>query len=216
LKALKKGFLVLIVGVTLVFLSFLPWDMFLPPWKVMQNRDWVVDSGDEIIFQLDLLWGDTIQGQIWCYGGNSDIDFLITDSAGKAFLNPGRIYNGHRFKWHVPYNDIYSFKFGNTFSESSKDVGYLLSSYYYMHVFLISAAMLVPIGLFLVLREVLKTPITSSKRNSKQSSPLLVEGESKDLIEGLQKETEDLKSAVKDLQATIVDLLKRTKEPESD
>jgi hypothetical protein len=216
LKALKKGFLVLIVGVIIVFLSFLPWDMFLPPWNVVQSRDWIINSGAEEILQVDLLWGATIQGQIWCYGGNNDIDFIITDSGGKAFLNPGKIYNEHRFRWHVPYNDIYSLKFDNTFSGSSKDVGYLISSYYYMYVFLISGAILVTIGLFLVLKEVAKTAMASSERNSKQPSPILVEEESKKLIEGLQKETEDLKSAVKDLQSTIVDLLERAREPKSD
>lgn len=216
MKALKKGFLVLIVGIIFVFLSFIPWDMFLPAWNVMHGRNLIINSGTERVLQVDLLWGATVQGQIWCYGENNDIDFLVTDSSGNICLNPGRVYNEHRFKWYVPYNDIYSLKLSNTFSLSSKDVGYLIFSYYYMHVFLISGAMLVAIGLFLTLREVFKTPITSSKKNSKQPSPLLVEGESKALIEGLQKETEDLKSAVKDLQTTIVDLLKRTKEPESD
>ena len=216
MEALKKGFLVLIVGITIVFLSFLPWDMFLPSWNVVQGRDWIINSGDEGILQVDLLWGAMIHGQIWCYGGNNDIDFLVTDSGGNVCLNPGRIYNEHRFKWHVPYNDVYSFKFGNTFSWSSKDVGYLIFSYYYMHVFLIIGAILVAIGLFLVLKELMRTAIVSSKRNSKQPSPLLVEEESKELIEGLQKETQDLKSAVKDLQITIVDLLERTREPKSD
>ena len=216
MKNLKKSFLVLIVGISLVFLSFLPWDTFLPPWNVVQGRDWIINSGAEGILQVDLLWGATIQGQIWCYGGNSDIDFLVTDSGGNVWLNPGRIYNGHRFKWYVPYNDIYSFKFGNTFGWSSKDVGYLIFSYYYMHVFLIIGAILVAIGLSLILKEVTKTAIASSKRNFKQPSPLMVEEESKKLIAGLQKETEDLKSAVKDLQTTIVDLLERTREPKSD
>lgn len=216
LKALNKGFLILIVGIIIVFLSFLPWDMFLPPWNVVQTRDWIINSGAEIIFQVDLLWGATIQGQIWCYGGDNDIDFLITDSAGKAFLNPGRIYSGHRFKWHVPYDDVYSLKFDNAFSLSSKDVGYLIFSYYYMHVFLIIGASLVAIGLFLALKEVMKTAITRPERNSKHPSSLVVEEESKELIERLQKETADLKSAVKDLQTTIVDLLERAKKPKDD
>jgi len=216
LKALKKGFLILIVGIIIVFLSFLPWDMFLPPWNVGATRDWTINSGAEIIFQVDLLWGATIQGQVWCYGGDNDIDFLISGSAGEAFLNPGRICSGYRFKWHVPYNDVYSIRFNNAFSESSKDVGILISSYYYMHVFLIIGALLVAIGLFLALKEVMKTAIVRPERNFKHPSSLLVEEESKKLIEGLQKETEDLKSAVRDLQITIVDLLERTKKPKSD
>lgn len=216
MKALKKDCLVLIIGVIIVFLSFLPWDMLLPPWNVTQDRDWIINSGTDGILQIDLLWGSTIQGQIWCYGGNNDIDFLVTDSSGNVCLNPGRVYNEHRFKWHVPHNDIYSFKFGNTFSQGSKDVGYLIFSYYYMHVFLIAGAILVAVGLFLMLKELMKAAIVSSKRNSKQPSPLMVEDESKKLIEGLQKETEDLKSAVKDLQDTIVKLLERTSEPKSD
>ena len=211
MEALKKGFLVLIVGITLVFLSFLPWEMFLPPWNVVQGRDWIISSGAEGILQVDLLWGATIKGQIWCYGGDNNIDFLITDSGSNVCLNPGRVYNEHRFRWHVPYNDIYSFKFDNTFSWSSKDVGYLISSYYYTHVFLIIGAIFVATGLFLMVREIIKR-----KRNSEQPRPPLVEEESKELIEKLQKETEDLKVAVKDLQATIIKLLERTREPRSD
>jgi len=199
------------VGLIIVFLSFFPWEMLLPPWNVVQGRDWIINSGTERILQVDLLWGATIKGQIWCYGGNNDIDFLITDSGGNICLNPGRIHNEQRFKWHVPYNDIYSFKLNNTFSLNPKDVGYLIYSYYYMHVFLIIGAILVATGVSLTLREVIKR-----KENSKQPSPPLVEEESKELIRGLQKETEDLKSAVKDLQATIVELLDRAKRQESD
>jgi hypothetical protein len=215
LKILKKGVLVLTIGIIFMFLSFLPWDMFLPPWKVMQNKDWVVDSGKEIVFQLELLWGDAIQGQIWCNGGNDDVCFLITDSGNNICLNPGRVYNGHRFMWHVPYNGIYSFKFDNTFSESSKDVGYSLASYYYKHVFLLIGVISVAGGLFLTLKEATKSAIAGSERDSKQPRPMTVEAESKKLIEGLQKETEDLKSAVKDLQTTIVELLERAREPKS-
>ncbi len=216
MKALKKGFLVLIAGFAILFLSFFPWDMFLPPWQSWQYRDWIINSGAEGFFQGELLWRATIQGQIWCGGENNDIDFCITDSGGNVCLNPGRIYNGYRFKWRVRYNDVYSFKFGNSFSESSKDVGYLVSSYYYMHVFLIIGAILVAIGLYLILKEVIKRAIARSERRSKQPSPLLVEAESRVLIEGLQKETEDLKSAVRDLQATIVELLERAREPKRD
>jgi len=211
LKALKKALLGLMVGLIIVFLSFFPWEMLLPPWNVVKGRNWIINSGTEGILQIDLLWGATVQGQIWCYGGNNDIDFLITDSGGNVCLNPGRIHNEQRFKWHVLYNDIYSFKLNNTLSWSSKDVGYLIRSYYYMHIFLIIGAVLVVTGLFLTLREVIKR-----KGNSKQPSPLLVEEGSKELIKGLRKETEDLKSAVKDLQATIVELLERAKRQESD
>lgn len=216
MEASKKGFLVLISGIPILFLSFFPWDMFLPPWQCWQYRDWIIDSGAEGFFQSDLVWGATIQGQIWCYGGNNDIDFLITDSGSNVCLNPGRIYNGYRFKWHVPYNDIYSFKFGNTFSDSSSDVGYLISSYYYMHVFLTIGVILVAIGLFVILKEAMKTASASPERKSEQPSPVLIEEESKESIKALQKETKDLKSAVRDLQATIVELLERTRKPKSD
>jgi len=217
LKALKKEFLVLIVGIVIFLLGFLvPWDTFLSPWNSVQGKDWIINSGAQGFLQVEFLWGATIRGQIWCYGGNNDIDFLIRDSGGNVCLNPGRVYNEHRFKWHVPYNDIYSFKFGNTFSGSSKDVGYLIFSYYYMHVFLIIGAIVVAVGLFLILKELIKTAVVSSERISKQPSPLLVEEESKELIVGLRKETEDLKSAVKNLQVTIAELLERTREPRTD
>lgn len=216
MEASKKGFLFLIFGIALSFLSFFPWDMLLPPWQCWQYRDWKIDSRAEGFFQSDLVWGATIQGQVWCYGGDNGIDFLITDSGSNVCLNPGRIYDGYRFKWHAPYNDIYSFKFGNTSSESSRNVGYLISSYYYMHVFLTIGVILVAIGLLVILKEAMKTVSASPERKSEQPSPVLIEEESKESIKALQKETEDLKSAVRDLQATIVELLERTREPKSD
>jgi hypothetical protein len=93
-------------------------------------------------------------------------------------------------------------------------VEYLISTYYYMHVLLIIGSMLVAIGLILTTKAI-RTKIPGSERSSEQPGPLVVEEESKWLIEGLKKETEDLKSAVRDLQATIAELLEHIKEPKS-
>jgi len=93
-------------------------------------------------------------------------------------------------------------------------VEYLISTYYYMHVLLIVGSMLVAIGLILTTKAI-RTKTPGSEKSSEQPSPLVVEEKSKWLIEGLKKETEDLKSAVKDLQGTIVELVEQIKKPKS-
>ena len=130
---------------------------------MMQASDWVIKEKTEKILQADLFWGTIIRGQIWCYGkyGQNEIDFLIEDSSGNVCLNLGRIPTEHRFRWNVPYNDLYSFKFDNAFSYYSKDVGFLIGSYYYFHAFLLLGTALMISGVIFIMKEVIKTRRTS-------------------------------------------------------
>lgn len=159
METLQRGFLVLILGIVIFSLSFLvPWDMFLPPWNITQDSSWKISPGVVGIVQINLFWGASVHGKIWCYGGNNDIDFRITNSRNHVVFDPGRIYNGYEFRWQAWSNDVYQFKFDNTISLfTTKDVGYLVYSYYYLHTLLIVGTILIITGVFLILKEAMKT-----------------------------------------------------------
>ena len=159
MKALQKRFIVLIIGIAILLLSFLiPWDMFLPPWNVAQGSSWHISPGVIGTVQIGLFWGSVVHGKIWCYGANNDIDFRIKNSGNRVVFNPGRIYNGYEFRWQAWSNDIYQFEFDNTISwVTTKDVGYLIYSYYYFHAFLLVGTILIVVGFFLILKEGIKT-----------------------------------------------------------
>lgn len=151
---IRKGTLILIAGIIILISSFVvPWDMFLPPFRVEQRSEWQISPNVVGIFPLDLIWGTGVHGTIYCSGGNDDIDFRITDSADHVLFNPGRIYSGYKFRWQAPYNDIYHFKFDNTISwVTAKTVGYWIELYYYFHVFLLVGIIVTIFGVYFLVR----------------------------------------------------------------
>lgn len=152
--SVRKGTLILIAGIVILFLSFLvPWDMFLPPFRVEQRWEWQISPNVVGIFPLDLIWGTRVNGKIYCSGANNDINFRITDSTGHVLFNLGRIYDGHEFRWQAPSNDIYHFKFDNTISwVTTKTVGYSIGLYYYFHVFLLVGIIAIIVGFYFIVK----------------------------------------------------------------
>lgn len=151
---LQKGTMILIAGIVILVSSFVvPWEMFLPPFQVVQKWEWEIGAGNVGIFTLDLVWGTRVHGLVDCLGGNDDIDFRITDSADNDLYNPGRIFKGYKFRWQAPSTDIFQFKFDNTISwVTTKTVGYSLGLYYYFHVLLLTGTIATIVGVYFIVK----------------------------------------------------------------
>jgi len=149
---IRKGTLILIAGIVTLISSFVvPWDMFLPPFRVEQKWEWQISPNVVGVSPLDLIWGTRIHGTIYCSGANNDIGFHIADSADRVIFNPGRIYSSYKFRWQAPYNDIYHLKFDNTISWfATKIVGYWIELYYYFHILLLVGIITIIVGVYFI------------------------------------------------------------------
>jgi hypothetical protein len=175
---IRRGTIILIAGIAILFLSFLvPWDMFLPPFQVEQRFEWQINPNVVGIFPRDLIWGTCVHGTIYCSGANDDIDFSITDSGDHVLFNPGRIYNGYKFRWQVPSNDIYHFKFDNTISwVTTKTVGYWIELYYYFHILLLVGTIATIVGVYFAVKGAIKMATKKNKVLCKHCGTMNLEG----------------------------------------
>lgn len=155
----KKGTIILTAGVAVLISSFaIPWHMFLPPLQVVQRWEWEVPPGVVRTAPIELIWGTQIHGLVYVQGGNGDIDFSITDSEGSILHNPGRISSGYAFRWQAPKTDLYHFEYDNSFSWfTTKTVGYRISLYYYSHLFLVAGVITIPVGIYFIVKGLVRT-----------------------------------------------------------
>jgi len=200
------------------------------------NEAFIVSAGTHQVRLGEILSGTKIGIQFEVTSGiDSDMYFFVADetsywrwTAGDAadmYLPRSRI-TALDINWTVPNTETWCFVWDNSVSPNNARVtaqiigywtktGYrdvtdyrplMDSQYAYVGISILLVGVAVTLGGGLIG----KAQRAHVERNSKRPSPLLVEEESKELIEGLQKEVEDLKNAVKDLQTTIANLLKRT------
>ena len=156
---MKKGTIISAAGIAVLISSFaIPWHIFLPPFQVVQRWEWEIDPGVVGTVPIELFWGTRIHGLVYVQGGNGDIDFRIIDSAGSILLNPGRISSGYEFKWQAPKTDFFHFKYDNSFSWfTTKTVGYRISLYYYSYLFLAVGIIIIPVGIYFIVKGIVRT-----------------------------------------------------------
>jgi len=155
----KRGTIILVAGIAVLISSFvIPWYMFLPPFQVVQRWEWEIRPGVVGTVPIELIWGTRFHGLVDVQGGDGDIDFSIIDSAGSVLYNPGRISWRYEFRWQAPKTDFFQFKYDNDFSWfTTKTVGYRISLYYYFHLFFVVGIIIILVGIYFIVKGVVRT-----------------------------------------------------------
>lgn len=152
-SVMKRGLVLVVVGIALLIVSFLPLHWVLPDW-IVSSGSYDLEPGGIGGPSLNLFFGSHLKMDTVISGANNDVYFYITDSSGVRIFDAGRIYDGYHLDLDLVGLGSFSLNFDNTMSWfSHKFVIWSIGISYYEGLFLALGVLLLLPGVVQIWRE---------------------------------------------------------------